>query len=360
MIRRGRNRVISMKILFFMVILFFGMGIGYASISTSLVIDGTTDIDHSSWDIHFANVQVESGSVTADTPVITDDTSVSFSASLENPGDYYEFTVDVVNNGTMDAKLNAITITPVLTAEQQKFFSYDVSYENPFPITVGDTLFAGQTEKLHIKFQYLVSDDTSDYPTEDTSFDFSVSMNYIQGRGSIYYKYYTGDTHVFNGESMPSNVTTYDNYNDAIASIGYPIFTVQRINNNVIDMSVVGAVNNGEVHYLYGGGATFNSATEKFNDDSIYYETNRNTLFQLYGDACVETSGEESVEESNHMYGVMCDTPDGGSEYATYNGEVAFVYAFEYFCSSAVGESPSVNQQHLGKVFSYCYTNQLY
>lgn len=181
---RHRRRHIPSRLIIIALFLMFGMGIGYAAISTTLTIDGTSDIDSASWDIHFANVQVTNGSVTATTPSITDDTTVSFTANLANPGDFYEFTVDVVNAGTLDAKLDAITILPNLTNEQKEYFNYVVVYRDCGEININDKLLSGTTESLLIRFEYKTQTDTSLYPTDDVTFNFSVSMTYVQGTGN--------------------------------------------------------------------------------------------------------------------------------------------------------------------------------
>ena len=131
---RFRRMAVHKYLLLMMGFLIFGMGIGYAAISQTLEIDGTTDIDSSSWDVHFANVLVSDGSVAADTPTITDSTSVSFSVNLDNPGDFYEFKIDVKNDGTMNSKIDSYQVLPVLTAEQQEFFEifFFKNFQNPF------------------------------------------------------------------------------------------------------------------------------------------------------------------------------------------------------------------------------------
>ena len=181
--RRFRRHLPSKWIVVVMILL-FGMGIGYASLSQTLEIDGTSDIDRASWNVHFENVQVTTGSVTAATPTITDNTSVSFSASLENPGDFYEFTIDLVNSGTLNAKLDDIEVLPVLTSEQANYFQYSVTYSDETAIQKYDALDAGTKETILVRFKYLELDDTSLYPEEDMDFDFSVSMSYIQGNGN--------------------------------------------------------------------------------------------------------------------------------------------------------------------------------
>lgn len=181
--RRFRRHLPSKWIVVVMILL-FGMGIGYASLSQTLEIDGTSDIDSASWNVHFENVQVTTGSVTAATPTITDNTSVSFSATLENPGDFYEFTVDLVNSGTLNAKLDGLEVLPVLTSEQANYFHYSVTYSDGTAIQNLDALDAGTQEIILVRFEYLELDDTSLYPEDDMDFDFSVSMNYIQGNGN--------------------------------------------------------------------------------------------------------------------------------------------------------------------------------
>ena len=164
----------------FLLLFIFSFGIGYALIATNLSIDGTVDLDNSKWDIHFDNIQVASGSVSADTPTITNDTTISFSALLDNPGNYYEFTVDVVNDGTMNAEIDSIAILPVLTAEQQEFFDYTVTYVNGASIEEGDLLLADSFKTIKITARYKENTDISLYPTADQTFDFSVSLHYVQ------------------------------------------------------------------------------------------------------------------------------------------------------------------------------------
>ncbi len=182
--RKGRRRHAPSKWVTVLLFVLFGMGIGYAAIATTLEIDGTSDIDRASWDVHFENVQVTSGSVTASTPTITDNTTVNFSANLANPGDFYEFTIDLVNAGTLNAKLDDIEILPVLTTEQANYFSYSVKYVPNKAINIDDGLEAGVTQTIFVRVEYLTQSNTSLYPTDDTNFSFSVAMNYIQGTGN--------------------------------------------------------------------------------------------------------------------------------------------------------------------------------
>ena len=163
------------------VLLLCGLGLGYASIKTDLSIIGTSKFINASWDVHFDNIQVREGSITPTTPAtITDDTTVTFSAQLEEPGEYYVFTVDVVNEGTLDAMIGSLSIQPTLSIEEQDYFDYYVAYEDGTHIENNHKLLAGTTETLVVSFTYEVLYDTSLYPTEDKDYTISVSINYVQ------------------------------------------------------------------------------------------------------------------------------------------------------------------------------------
>ena len=87
----------NIKIIF--ILLIVGLGLGYDYINSDLNINGTAQVNHANWDIHWANVQVTNGSVSASSPTISNGTTVNYSVILNQPGDYYEFTVDDVNAG---------------------------------------------------------------------------------------------------------------------------------------------------------------------------------------------------------------------------------------------------------------------
>lgn len=97
------------KIILLLVVL-LTITVGFALLSTTLFINGSSTIKSNTWDIHWDTVNgatVSSGSVTADAPTVTADT-VSFTANFDVPGDYYEFTIDAVNAGTIDGIITQV------------------------------------------------------------------------------------------------------------------------------------------------------------------------------------------------------------------------------------------------------------
>ena len=107
-----------------LLVLLVTLSIAYAALSTTLNISGNAEVSAANWDIYFDNISLDSGSVSDVVPTIVDGKKVTFSATLNKPGDYYKFTVDIVNNGSIDAMIDSIEKLPELTSEQAKYIKY--------------------------------------------------------------------------------------------------------------------------------------------------------------------------------------------------------------------------------------------
>ena len=91
----------------YLLILLLLIAVGYAAIATTLKINGSAEIKSAKWDVYWENPQVLSGSVTETKPTLSEsDTKATFDVTLNEPGDYYEFTIDAVNNGSLNAKID--------------------------------------------------------------------------------------------------------------------------------------------------------------------------------------------------------------------------------------------------------------
>ena len=80
----------------------------FPALSTTLNINGNAEVSAASWDIYLDNVVLNSSSATTTAPTITDSKTATFSTTLTKPGDFYEFTIDVVNDGSIDAMIDGI------------------------------------------------------------------------------------------------------------------------------------------------------------------------------------------------------------------------------------------------------------
>lgn len=103
--RKRQNKILLL------LLLILGIGIGFAAIATQLKIKGIASVLKPTWKVYWANPTVTTGSVTTDLPTIGEDpgdpenTKLIWTTTLALPGDFYEFTVDAVNSGSIDAMI---------------------------------------------------------------------------------------------------------------------------------------------------------------------------------------------------------------------------------------------------------------
>ncbi len=134
-------------------LLILTISVGYAILSSTLNIGGKVGYSASSWDVYFDNIQVYPESINKDPPVIANKTTINYNLIFKEPGEIYEFSVDVVNNGTMDVMLDSIVNTE-LTEEQLKYLTINISYLGGSSINKYDLLPSKTKAKIVIKVTY--------------------------------------------------------------------------------------------------------------------------------------------------------------------------------------------------------------
>ena len=162
----------------------FTLTIAYAALNAVLTIQGTAQVSSADWDIHLANPKVTNGSATTNVPQIKTNSTMDFSTTLNMPGDFYEFTVDVVNSGSIDAMINSVIKNPELDASQKKYLNYEVTYQNGESITTKQTLAHGTTMPIKVRVEYRKDLIASDLPTGQVVLDLSLTLEYIQSDGT--------------------------------------------------------------------------------------------------------------------------------------------------------------------------------
>ena len=159
----GDNRTISncmgvfMKYfnIVFITILFFG----------SVVVGGMSN-DQSKKGIYYDhvestdNVQIYS----------VDGVDIDYSAELHNPGEYYELSFTVVNDSSVDVR-----VEDVFCPSNDSFIEYQLHYSNGNNIDKGDILKKGESREITYRVIYKNMIDSNDY-----QFDSSFGLQYEQ------------------------------------------------------------------------------------------------------------------------------------------------------------------------------------
>ena len=215
--RRRKNRA------FILFILLLTVSIGFAALSTQLNVVGTTGISKNTWSVYWANVGNESGVIPTTSPTISNEdethpnTIISFGVNLTKPGDFYEFEVDAVNAGTIDAMLSTITTTITSNGEPAippAYILYSVTYSDGETPTAKHLLSkkSGNTPtkeryKVRIEFSRDVTKaQLEEMPNAGLSYNIDLEASYVQAdnTGVVRPKDYLKVMTSTNGDTQPA------------------------------------------------------------------------------------------------------------------------------------------------------------
>ncbi|MBR2828139.1 MAG: hypothetical protein IKE70_02790 [Bacilli bacterium] len=172
------------------------IGIGYATLGANLRINGVTKIENASWNVRFKenSIHISPGSIEVDTTnggkeaTIDNISTVSYQVKLLKPGDFYEFTVDVENTGSIDAMIgsisNKINLVEINENSLPDYLKYSVSYSDGVEIKNNQFLKSNTTETIKVRIEYDPLVNVDDLPTSNDSFSFSFELNYVQSDSS--------------------------------------------------------------------------------------------------------------------------------------------------------------------------------
>ena len=361
---KKKNRIMLL------LILILGVTIGFALLSTTLFINGTASIKSNTWNIHWENVQVKSGSVSASIPTIDSaQTTVTYSIVLNIPGDYYEFTVDAVNSGTIDgmiesitSKLNGATITTL-----PDYLEYTVSYSDGEPLAINQLLAAGTTEKYRVRIEYRTDIELNQIPATNQSLPFQFTVKYRQADDNAtevnglyrvlktaadegtYAKKYTGNHHDSFTEEPSRDIYYWYGSNDTNG-------TAILDKNNVIFAGfcwqMIRTTDTGGVKIVYNG---IPSNGQCNNSDSIYrgkfnanysspayvgYMYNPSTLIAYKGNYAAETGS---------LFGTGVTYSSG--IYTLTNTSTIYDSTHHYTCNNTTGTCSTVRYYYFNNYF---------
>ena len=161
----------------------FTLTVAYSALSAVLTINGNARVSAADWDIYLDKPRVNGGSATTDVPIVNGVTA-TFNTTLNMPGDFYEFVVDVVNDGSIDAMIENVVKTPELTTDQAKFLKYEITYQNGESITTKQLLAKDTTMPIKVRIEYRSDLVSSDLPAGQVVLDLSLTLEYTQSDGT--------------------------------------------------------------------------------------------------------------------------------------------------------------------------------
>ena len=179
------------KVILILAIALILMAVGFATYETTLYYGGgssgsgnTTSITANKWQIIYVedSLQETEGSVTPTTAANLTATDFTFAVTLAKPGDFYEATWTVKNNGTYNAKMDAITMLPALTAAQQNYLTYTVTYDGTnysgSASSLNHTIAANTTKTIKLRIEFKSNTTAANLPENGDSLSIKGSFHY--------------------------------------------------------------------------------------------------------------------------------------------------------------------------------------
>ena len=206
------------------------ISVGYALLSANLRINGTSRIDNVTWDVHFENAEATANSTVTPTtapsaPAASKLQTISYDVTFDTLGQVYEFTVDVVNDGTIDAMIESFTSKIKIGAEEETtiladksnlpaYLDYDVTYEDGTAIANNHLLAADDSETIKVRVEF--KRDITNAQLEEASgktIILNVGINYVQADENatashpVPTNYVVTTTKMQIGQTLPNGVT---------------------------------------------------------------------------------------------------------------------------------------------------------
>ena len=162
----GKNVVIA-----FLIVSILIMAAGYALLSSQLKISGTAGVT-SKWDVAITAITegTATGSAINKAPATYTGTTATFDVELQKPGDSMTYDITISNNGSLNAVLDSIMISPDVSGSEAIIYSVT-------GVTEGTKLEVGSTNTVTVKVEW---DNQFTSMPQKTSKELTVILNYVQ------------------------------------------------------------------------------------------------------------------------------------------------------------------------------------
>lgn len=214
--KERRIKVLSLAAL---IVALLGLTVAFAALSQTLTINGNASVDAATWDIHFETPYGSDGTTDGaatinKTPTFNGTSITDIDVSITKPGDLAYWVFNIVNNGTINAKISSIEISELCTIDSpvescdwnndgtvtqedvdkvNNNISFALFYSkyndsDPVEIKVNDTLNVGEHVEVELLIMYDKFDvinqtiePSTELPKRDLTFsNLSVTINYVQ------------------------------------------------------------------------------------------------------------------------------------------------------------------------------------
>ena len=319
--------------------------VGFAILSSTLnIFGGLAIIGGNTFDVRWNNIVVNQNSsgIASTEPTISNNNNgtskqVDFEVTLNTPGKYYEFNVDAVNTGTIDAMISDYYYN-ILDSDDNPvnldFLIFNVSYDNDEQISSGHLLKAGESATYKVRVEFSNDVSGNELPEGETAYRFEFGVTYVQADDTAYVPgsgnnslpnipdatthtvISSGTYYRLNGNSVSLGDLSGDmgdvftNLN-SIPDVGSINFAIKHniANNHVNRVGVAIKNGNSEVSLdwsqgFYQAGTVYNTMTSLFNslDGGTCENEDSYKYCQSNSGLTVEISDDDSIMVSNGVY----------------------------------------------------------
>ena len=163
--KNSKKDILLILLLLFMIFILSIVTVTYTFNSKIIDIVGFTGVyRETSWKVDFDNISLDrEGSIYVEDISASNTSIKDFDITFIRPGDAFTIRLDVVNNGTLDAKLETFKISNIVCTYNNgssaddycdKYISYSIKYKDGSSIKKDDVLEEGETKTVVFKMSY--------------------------------------------------------------------------------------------------------------------------------------------------------------------------------------------------------------
>lgn len=142
----------------------------------SIITIGFSLINNSSNNIKvdYKNIKVVESS--NDYTINETSNGIEYNVDLNTPGDYYEFTLDLVNDSNKNIRINEIN-NNTLTEKQKRYLDYKVLYIDNTPLRINDVIESNTKKTIKVIIYFKEDLEVEDLPTKEEIINLNLDVN---------------------------------------------------------------------------------------------------------------------------------------------------------------------------------------